>query len=147
MYWPGGNVQQETIPAAYINSALPFDLRDNTNPSISPSTLSAVHTIDPVTGLLNWTLTWNTDVSSKWDLDKVVFDVPGSPDDYVASPQYGTATVAAQLVPGGGYTHTLTVNGVPCGPGMYYYTVYSRTAYEVGDSDTGSKFIKFCPSN
>lgn len=146
--WPGGHVQQVTIPAADLNPSTPIAITDTTNPTISQGSLSCSIAVQADNGLMEWTFEWITDVSSKWSRDKVVLTGPGS---------FGTITRWAFQIEdpnckvvtplfGGGYHHKLVLKDVPCTPGTYSYSVTSSTTTETGDTSNGTYLMRFCPT-
>jgi len=147
--WPGGYLQQEVISASQITPSPenPFQFFDATNPQIQSGSLYVSYAIQAGDGLLEWTLVWDTDVSSEWARDKVRITGPGDVGIIFASPMYGNAEVTITSKTGGGYNHTLKVPNVECQPGIYEFRVYSSTSLQAGTHLDTSKNIRFCPTN
>lgn len=143
--WPGGHHQTESIAALQLNPSSPIEIDDETNPVVDPASLSCHYTLQP-NGLVQWTFEWDTDVSSKWDRNKIVLSGPGSFGTVTRWAFQAGAMSSGTRAPDGSYHHVFVLDDQPCHVGTYTYTVFSSTETQPGSSASSSYRAKFCPT-
>ena len=142
--WPGGHIQTENITAMGPALTSPVLITDSTSPAVLAGTLYRTYTLLP-SELLEWTLTWDTAVSSKWVLDTAYVEVPGAAPRN-KSPSIGNATAVVTPITGGGYRHVLKFT-TECVLGFYKFKVRSSVDGTAGPwSGQIQKKNNFCPS-
>lgn len=125
-------------------------ITDASTPTISNVTVASI--IDPVTGTLDWTFTWETDIACDPALDVVTLDQGGIsnpcwPGWTVITPNPTGSNHVYQPKSGGGYTHKLIVNDQDCILNCSFrYSVASGIGPNQSSSSPKLKRVKFCPS-
>lgn len=140
--WPGGYSQDSTISSVELNPVKPIVIYDDTIPDAILGSLSHSVTLLP-SDKLEWTIQWDTLVSSKWDLDTVVVDIPGVGS--VSFTPLSENVSASVLYLGDRYQHGMTFE-TECATGFYGFTGCSSTETEVGSSVSANARNAFCPS-
>ena len=144
--WPGGHVQDGI--SLTIDSLT--EIEDDTSPTVDDNSVTSTYTGDPVTLLVDWIFTWETDVSCRASLDKVTFDLAGLPPNCQPELSEISATTPGvahsyEAMPGGAYRHQLIWLDRECVPLCNYdFYVTSGTDQVQDDSTTKTLRIKVC---
>jgi len=149
--WPGGNLQSNVplVISDQTSEAINI-IVDDTAPIVS--NVSASYVFNPATGKLDWTFSWETDVSCDPTLDKLTFDQGGIPNP--CWPGWTTVTPATAFVdhsykakPGGGYTHEFQLHNIDCiAKCSFRYYVTSGAGSALNSCSPITKGVKVCPT-
>jgi hypothetical protein len=149
--WLGGNIQ-EVVPLVISNQISGETLNtivDDTEPVISE--VSATFIAQPVTNTIDWTFTWETDVSCKESLDALIIDQSGLPvtcwpEGTTITPETPNVDHTYDAKPGGGYIHKFVVENQDCTPSCSFrFSVSSGTDHTQVSSSVFFKRVKICP--
>jgi hypothetical protein len=125
-------------------------ITDASTPTVSSA--SAAYVLNPVTGFLDWSFVWETDLPCDPALDAIEIDQAG-----IANPCWADVTVITptttnvvhvyEPIPGGGARHELHINGQDCNLGCSFrFSATSGIGPNLGSSAPQTKKIKVCQS-
>jgi len=149
--WPGGNVQNN-VPLVVSNqtSETVNTIMDDTAPIVSAA--SAISVFNPSTGKMDWTFSWETDVSCDPSLDKLTFDQSGIsnpcwPGWTTVTPTTAGVDHSYNAKPGGGYTHEFKLYNIDCiAKCSFRYYMTSGAGTALNSCSPITKGIKICPT-
>jgi len=152
IHWPGGFIQS-TPPLDISDEIGGEELNTITDMSaLSVSNLSATNVINPTTGTLNWTISWETNLYGNPALDMLILQEGGHrtscwPGGRVVTPSTSGVDHFVEPKAGGGFTHKFILYDEDCIRFCsYYYFVKSGIGPNLISSSTQSGTVQFCPS-